>query len=56
MSKTPTERVQELRERREAQGLTRLDLYVHPEDVEPIKAYAAKRQRKREAKPPKRGG
>jgi hypothetical protein len=33
-AKTPTERVQELRQRREALGLTRLELYVHPEDHE----------------------
>jgi hypothetical protein len=49
-AKTTTERVQELRQRREALGLTRLELYVHPEDHEAIKAYAAKLQRKRERK------
>jgi hypothetical protein len=51
IAKTPTERVQELRQRREALGLTRLELYVHPEDHEAVKAYAAKLQRKRERKP-----
>jgi hypothetical protein len=50
-AKTPTERVQELRQRREALGLTRLELYVHPDDHEAIKALAAKLQRKRERKP-----
>jgi hypothetical protein len=48
LAKTPTRRVQELRQRREALGLTRLELYVHPEDHESIKAHAAKLQRKRE--------
>jgi hypothetical protein len=47
IAKTPTERVQELRQRREALGLTRLELYAHPEDHEAIKALAEKLQRKR---------
>jgi hypothetical protein len=46
-----TGRVIALRLRRLMQGLTRLELYVHPEDHEAIKAYAAKLQRKRERKP-----
>jgi hypothetical protein len=47
-AKTVNERVQELRQRREALGLTRLEVYAHPEDHEPIKALAVKLQRKRE--------
>jgi hypothetical protein len=50
-AKTTTERVQELRQRRELLGLTRLEIYVHPDDHEAIKALAAKLQRKRERKP-----
>jgi hypothetical protein len=46
-TKTTAERVQEMRARREALGLTRLDLYAHPADHEAIKAFAAKLQRKR---------
>jgi hypothetical protein len=55
-AKTPPERKAAERERRKAQGLTRLEVYAHPEDHEPIKALAAKLQRKRErtkAKEPK---
>jgi hypothetical protein len=48
IAKTTTERVQALRQRREALGLTRLELYVHPDDHEVVKALAAKLQRKRE--------
>jgi hypothetical protein len=51
IAKTTTERVQELRQRRELLGLTRLEIYVHPDDHEAIKALAAKLQRKRERKP-----
>lgn len=47
-AKTTTKRVHELRERRAALGLSRLELYAHPEDHEPIKSYAAKLQRKRQ--------
>jgi hypothetical protein len=42
----------EVRARRRALGLRRLEVYAHPEDHEPIKALAAKLQRKR-AKEPK---
>ena len=38
--KTTAERVQALRQRREALGLTRLELYVHPDDHQPVKLYA----------------
>jgi hypothetical protein len=47
VAKTATERVHALRAKREALGLTRLDLYAHPEDHAAIKTYAAKLQRKR---------
>jgi hypothetical protein len=40
-------RVAALRERRAALGLTRLELYAHPDDHAKIKALAAKLQRKR---------
>jgi hypothetical protein len=46
--KTSTERVAEVRARRRALGLRRLEVYAHPEDHEPIKVLAAKLQRKRE--------
>jgi hypothetical protein len=38
--KTPTQRVAELRPRRAEQGLTRLDVYAHPDDHAAIKALA----------------
>jgi hypothetical protein len=47
-AQTPSERKAAERARRKEAGLTRLELYVHPEDHEAIKAYAAKLQRKRE--------
>jgi hypothetical protein len=47
-AKTSTERVAEVRARRRALGLRRLEVYAHPEDHEPIKVLAAKLQRKRE--------
>ena len=37
---TPTQRVQALRQRRADLGLTRLDLYAHPDDHGYIKTYA----------------
>ena len=40
-------RVAALRERRAALGLTRLELYAHPDDHAAIKALAEKLQRKR---------
>jgi len=46
-AKTPSERVQALRQRREAIGLTRLEVYAHPDDHEGIKAHAALLQRRR---------
>jgi cell division protein ZapA (FtsZ GTPase activity inhibitor) len=46
-AKTVNERVAELRQRRQELGLTRLELYVHPEDHEAIKALAEKLQRRR---------
>jgi hypothetical protein len=48
-AKTSTERVNKSRKQRLALfGLTRLEVYAHPEDHEPIKVLAAKLQRKRE--------
>ena len=43
-------RVAALRQRREAQGLKRLELYANPGDHERIKRYAIAQQRKREKK------
>ncbi|MDP1649646.1 MAG: hypothetical protein Q8M01_15800 [Rubrivivax sp.] len=53
-TKTNSERIADLRERRKAAGLARLELYAHPDDHAQIRAYAAKLQRKREkgARPP----
>jgi hypothetical protein len=42
------ERVAALRQRRADKGLTRLEIYAHPEDHSAIKATAAKLQAKRE--------
>jgi len=53
-AKTPTTRVAELRARRQAAGLVRLELYAHPDDHPPIKALADKLQKRRE-KVSKRG-
>jgi hypothetical protein len=50
-AKTSAERVRELRERRDVLGLTRIELYVNPDDHVAIKALAARLQRKRERKP-----
>ena len=47
-AKTVNQRSRELRERRSALGLTRLEIWAHPDDHEPIKAHAAKLQRKRQ--------
>lgn len=48
-AKTTTQRVHALRQRREALGLERIEMYAHKEDHEAIKEYAAKLQRKRES-------
>jgi hypothetical protein len=45
--KSNAERQEALRKRRKALGLTRLELYAHPEDHEAIKALAEKLQRRR---------
>ena len=42
-----TESVKALRARRKAQGLSRFDIYVHPDDWPRIKALAAALQQKR---------
>jgi len=47
-AKTSAQRVAALRAARDALGLKRLELYVHPEDLPAIKALAEKLQRKRE--------
>jgi hypothetical protein len=39
-AKSTAERQQALRKRREALGLTRLELYIHPDDHHPVKLYA----------------
>ena len=53
-AKTTRERVAAVRQRRKDAGLVSLQLWVHPDDVQPIRAYAARLQRKRakEGKPP----
>lgn len=53
--KTTATRVAELRRRRADLGLTRLEVYVHPDDHEAVKALAAKLQRKRERAAKKAG-
>jgi hypothetical protein len=45
--KTPTQRVAELRQRRAEQGLTRLDVYAHPDDHAAIKILAEKLTKRR---------
>ena len=47
-AKTTAQRVQAMRRRREALGLTRLELYAHPEDHPDIKRYARTKALKRE--------
>ena len=47
-AKTVSARVAELRARRQAAGLVRLELYAHPEDHQPIKALAEKLQKRRD--------
>jgi hypothetical protein len=46
--KTTAERVQALRTRREALGLRRFEVYVHPDDYDAVKALADRLQVKRE--------
>ena len=54
-AKSTSARVAELRARRQAAGLMRLELYAHPEDHQAIKTLAEKLQQKRE-KVDKRSG
>ncbi len=54
-AKPATERMAALRKRRQEEGLTRLELWVHPDDHDAVKEAAAKLQRKRD-KAAKRGG
>ena len=46
--KTTAQRVQALRQRRAELGQVRLELYAHPLDHAPIKAFAVKLQSKRD--------
>jgi hypothetical protein len=48
-------RVAALRERRTASGLTRLEVYAHPDDHAAIKAHALRLARKRARTPPATG-
>jgi hypothetical protein len=47
-AKPVNQRVDELRARRKALGLERLELYVHPDDKDAVKRKAASLQRARE--------
>jgi hypothetical protein len=47
-SKSATERVAALRQRRAELGLQRLELYVHPDDREQVQKFARRLQRRRE--------
>ena len=47
-AQTPAERKAAERQRRAESGLTRLEVYAHPDDHEAIKTLAAKLQAKRE--------
>lgn len=49
-AQTPAERKASERQRRADAGLTRLEVYAHPDDHAAIKAYAAKLAKKRERK------
>jgi NADPH-dependent ferric siderophore reductase len=48
MSTEATKRVQALRQRRVEQGLVRVELYLHPDDREPVRKFARRLQRRRE--------
>jgi hypothetical protein len=54
-AKPATERMAALRKRRQAEGFTRLELWVHPGDHGAVKEAAEKLRRKRD-KAAKRGG
>ena len=54
-AKPATERMAALRKRRQVEGLTRMELWVHPDDHAAVKEAAEKLQRKRD-KAAKRGG
>ena len=47
-TKTPSQRVEALRKRRDELGLKRRELYAHDEDWPKLQELAAKLQRKRE--------
>lgn len=42
VSKTAAERKAAERARREKMGMQRLELWLHPEDIPPVKSYAAR--------------
>jgi hypothetical protein len=46
-----SKRVAAMRQRRAAQGLVRVEVYVHPDDAVTIKALAARLQQQRQSKP-----
>jgi len=48
-AQTTAQRVQALRQRRDAEGLVRLELYAHPLDHAAIKAFAATLQQQHHA-------
>lgn len=48
MTTSATTRVQALRQRRQELGLVRVELYLHPDDREPVRKYARRLQRRRE--------
>lgn len=47
---TAAQRVAAMRQRRAAQGLVRVEVYVHPDDGTAIKALAARLQQQRQSK------
>ena len=47
-AKPATERMAELRKRRQEAGLTRVELWVHQDDLEAVKAMAEKLRKRRE--------
>lgn len=54
-AKTTAERVQEVRARRKAAGLVRLELWLHPDDAAAVRDLAAKLTRRRERRTTKEG-
>jgi hypothetical protein len=50
-TKPSAPRVAALRERRAALGLVRVEVYVHPDDAQPIRDYAQRLAHKRKKSP-----